>query len=194
MMAPMRTQRIATAIVLLSISACGSSSKSGAKSTTTTTSTRASTSAEVDSSFKAKAVAACTAAGDNLRSQGAFPFPDFDPEHPDASKLPVIAAYEAKTVATLRAWQAELHALGQPSTGSAAWSTFLADVDRSVKSTVEQQDAARRGAGANFTQTFHDLSSHGLSGTQAAQAVGVPSCDPSNPGTTPSTTPTPVRP
>jgi hypothetical protein len=185
------TRCLTTGVLLVALAACGST-KGATKSTSATTSLRPSGSGEADTAFKARAVAMCTAAGDKLHAQGPFPAPNFDPEHPDASKFPAIAAYEAKTVATLRAWQSQLHALGQPSTGSAAWATFLAAVDRAVKSTVAQQAAAQHDASGAFTQTFHDLSSQGLAGTQAAQATGVPLCDPSNPGTTPSTTPTPV--
>ena len=124
----------------------------------------------------------CKAVGDALRAQGPFPFPDFNPEQPDASKFPTIATYEAKTVATEQSWQSQLHALGEPSTGAAGWKTFLGFVDGGVTSTVAQQDAARRGDSAAFTQTYHDLTSHGLAGTQAASAVGLPSCDPNKLG------------
>jgi hypothetical protein len=175
--APRPILRVATGIILLSASACGST-KSSATSTAERTSPSGSASAEPDPAFKAKVASLCKADGDALRLQGAFPFPNFDPEHPDPSKFPRIADYEAKTVATVRSWQAQLHALGHPSAGLTAWNTFLDAVDRGAQSTADQQDAARRGDSAAFTQTFHDLVSHGFAATQAALDIGLPSCDP----------------
>jgi hypothetical protein len=177
MIARWRILGVTTAIVLLSISACGTN-KSSAKSTAATTSPSTSPSAEPDPAFQAKAALVCKTDADALRSQGPFPFPNFDPEHPDTSDFPRIADYEAKTAAAVGSWQTQLHALGQPSRGVTAWNTFLDAVDRGVKSTIEQQDAARRGDSATFTQTFHDLVSHGTAATQDALNIGLPSCDP----------------
>jgi hypothetical protein len=113
-----------------------------------------------------------------LRAEGSFPFPDFDPEHPNATQLPAIATFEAKTVANEQSWQKQLHALGQPNIGAAAWTTFLTAVDSAVASTVAQQQAAQRGDSASFTQTFHDLTAQGPGDTKAAVAIGAPICDP----------------
>jgi hypothetical protein len=175
-----RVFRFGIALATVATVAGCSSSKSTAAPTTSkpTTSTSTAASPGVDPSFQARATAICRTAGAALRAQGSFPFPDFDPERPDATDFPAIGQFEAKTVATLQTWQAQLHALGHPTTGSVAWNTFLAAVDRNVTSTVAQQQAAVRGDGATFTQTFHDLSSQGLAGTQAAAAIGAPNCDP----------------
>ena len=183
---------IAAGILLLSMSACGSSGKS-ATSPTTTTAPSASQSTQVDAAFKAKAAAVCKAAGDKLRAQGSFPFPNFDPEHPDASELPAIATYEAKTVATERSWQTQLRALGQPSSGASAWMGFLARIDTAVNETAAQQAAAQHGNSIAFTQTFHELSSSGLSNSQLAASVGLAACDPGALGNSHPQQPVPVR-
>jgi hypothetical protein len=183
---------IAAGILLLSMSACGSSGKN-ATSSTTTTATRASESSQVDAAFQARAVAVCKAAGDKLRAQGSFPFPNFDPEHPDASKFPAIASYEAKTVATERSWQTQLRALGHPSSGESAWIGFLDRIDSAVNESAAQQAAAQHSDSIAFTKTFHELSSSGLSNSQLAAAVGLAPCDPGALGSSDTKQPVPVR-
>ncbi len=135
----------------------------------------------VDASFRAKVAATCKKAGDALHADGSFPFPNFDPQHPVVKDLPAIGRYEAKTVGALQTWRTSLHALGQPASGSAAWTTFLAAVDRTVTSDIAQEHDAQRSNSAAFTQTYQDLTSHGPAATQAAAAIGLPNCDPGNP-------------
>ncbi len=188
-----RARRLAFAagILLLSMSACGSNGS--AKSSTTTGAPRTADSPRVDAAFQARAAAVCKAAGDKLRAQGAFPFPDFNPEHPDPSKLGRIADYEAKTVATERSWDAQLLALGQPSSGESAWNIFVERIGDAVKETAAQQVAAQHGDAAAFTRTFHELSSAGLANHQIAVQVGLPSCDPGALGNPDAKQPVPVR-
>jgi hypothetical protein len=183
---------IAAGILLLSMSACGSSGKN-ATSSTTTTAPRASERTQVDAAFKARAAAVCNAAGDKLRAQGSFPFPNFDPEHPDASELPAIAGYEAKTVATERSWQTQLRALGQPSSGESAWISLLERIDRAVNEAAAQQAAAQHSNSIAFTKTFHELSSSVSSNRKLAAAVGLASCDPGALGSSDTQKPVPVR-
>ena len=133
---------------------------------------------KVDAAFKAKVVLLCTAASTALKAQGAFPYPSFDPSHPDVSDFPGIAAYEAKTVATEKSWQSQLQALGKPTAGGIRWKKFLTTVNRTVKETVAQQAAAQTGAGAAFTTTYKTLSSEQKTDAKAAQRIGLPSCNP----------------
>jgi hypothetical protein len=184
---------ITAAILVLAVSACGSSGSNEKSSSATTTGPRTSESPQVDPTFKARAAAVCKAVGDELRAQGSFPVPDFNAEHPEVSKLPAVGDYEAKTVATERSWLAQLRALGQPSSGESAWTLFLARIENDVKETAAQQVAARRGDGAAFTATFHELTSEGLSNDQIAAQVGLPSCDPGTIGTSNTKQPVPVR-
>jgi hypothetical protein len=181
---------VALAVLVLSLSACGSSGKSA---TATTTAPRTADSARVDAAFKVKAAAVCKTAGDRLRGQGSFPFPNFNAEHPDVSELPAIATYEAKTVATERSWLAQLRALGQPVAGRPAWTLFMARIDDDVTETAAQQVAAQHSDGAAFTKTFHQLTAYGLSNDQIAVAIGLPTCDPDMLGTSNAKAPVPVR-
>ncbi len=132
--------------------------------------------------FKAKADIACQAVGAELRQQGAFPFPDFDPDHPDASRFPQIASYEAQTVAAEKEWQTRMHEIGTPKTGGATWLKLLQAIDLAVGYTVAQQQAAAKGDAAAFRQSYHDLTNQAKAGTAAALAAGLASCDPSNLG------------
>jgi hypothetical protein len=174
------------------VAACGSSQAKTSASTSTTSPGGASPA--LDAAFRAKAATICNAAGQALHADGTFPFPAFDPTQPDPTKFPAIAAYEAKTNAAMRTWQAALHALGHPSTGSGVWTRFLGFVDRTVTSEIEQQRAAQRRESAAFTQTYRDLSGHALAVGQAAAAAGLPSCDPANLGNTATTSPVPLPP
>ncbi len=159
------TMGVAIGIVFLLLSGCGGAKKFPPP-------------AKVDSAFKAKVAPLCTAANTALKAQGAFPYPAFDPSHPDVADLPGIAGYEAKTVATEKSWQSQLEALGKPSAGSLRWKRYLAAVNHTVKETVAQQAAAQSGAAATFTTTYKALSSEQKADAKAAQRLGLPSCDP----------------
>jgi hypothetical protein len=183
-----RTVAVLASVAL--VAGCGSSHAKTSATTSTTTPSAAGSGLDV--AFRARAAAICNAAGQALRAEGTFPFPAFDPTQPDPTKFPAIAAYEAKSDAAWRTWQAALHALGQPRTGSGVWTTFLGFVDRSVNLDIAQQRAAQRRESTTFTQTYRDLSGQALAGRQAAAATGLPSCDPSNLGNTAKAPPVPL--
>lgn len=156
------TLGVGIGIVVLSFSGCGNSNSA--------------TPSTLSSSFKSRVQAVCTKAANTFQTEGAFPYPNFGPAHPDVSDLPGIANYEAKTVANLRSWQMNLKDLGEADT--AVWNNFLAAIDRNVNTTVAQQEAAHNGNSAAFTQTYDELISQASVATAAAKAAGVPSCDP----------------
>jgi hypothetical protein len=164
-------------LVVVCAGACGGSTSGKVTPATGATST-STTATGVEAAFQTKAVAACKAASDQLRAQGRFPFPDFDPVQPDTSKFPTIAAYEAKTVTNDQEFQRSLVGLGQPTMGQSAWDTFLNVVDRFVRLSVAQQDAAQRNDPATFTRTYRDLVAQAGGAKATAAAAGVPSCDP----------------
>jgi hypothetical protein len=158
------TVGVAIGVGLLALSGCG-----GAKHPPP---------AQINAAFKAKVSPLCTAASIALKAQGPFPYPSFDPSHPDVTDLPGIAAYEAKTVATEKAWQSQLQALGKPSAGGARWKRYLSTVTRFVKETTAQQAAAQANTAAAFTSTYKKLSSEKKTNDKAGQRIGLPSCSP----------------
>jgi hypothetical protein len=179
-----RAPVVLTLLVVAALASCSSASKSttSAPSTTAQASPPTVPAGPLDEVFKAKADIACRAVGAELRAQGAFPFPDFDPDHPDRSRFAQIAAYEAQTVAAEQDWQLRMHAIGTPTTGGAAWAALLRVVDRAVTLTAAQQQAAAHGDATAFSKSFHDLTNASTDGTQTALAAGLPTCDPSNLG------------
>jgi hypothetical protein len=171
------------ALLLLLLTACSTASEpTAAPPTTPSPGPPTVPAGPLDDVFKAKADIACRAVGAELRAQGAFPFPDFDPEHPDASRFPQIAAYEAQTVAAEKEWQTRMHALGTPKSGTSAWTALLAAVDRAVALTTAQQQAAAHRDATAFSKSYHDLTNQAAAGTEAALGVGLATCDPSNLG------------
>jgi hypothetical protein len=163
------------------IAGCSSSSKTTTPGAPTRTQPPPSSSGFVDAGFRTRVAATCKTAATALHAEGPFPFPNFDPAHPIVADLPRIGAYEAKTVTALRTWQSSLKALGQPTAGSVGWKGFVSAVDRDVASTMTQQGAAQRSDAVEFTKTDQDLTSRVAADTQAAAAIGLPTCMPTGP-------------
>lgn len=131
----------------------------------------------VGAAFAAKAVAVCKAALAQKDAQGPFPYPDFNPTHPDASKLPDIARFLTGSVETFGTWLHAMQALGQPPSGQAAWNDLLAAIERHVQLDVEQQAAAERGDTETFTRDYHEGGDTQAELFHAAEAAGVPECE-----------------
>jgi hypothetical protein len=130
----------------------------------------------VGAAFAKKAVAVCQAAVARKDAQGPFPYPDFNPTEPDASKLPDIARFLTGSVVTYGTWLDQMKALGQPPSAQAAWSDLLAAIERHVQLDVEQQAAAEHGDTETFTKDYHDGLETRTELTRAAGAAGVPEC------------------
>src|SRR5438445_6751110 len=75
--------------------------------------------------FRSKVISVCQHALAAKKSQGAFPFPNFNPTQPDPGELPTIARFEAVTVNIYQAWMNEMVALGQPPSGRTEWADLL---------------------------------------------------------------------
>ena len=152
-------------VVLLAMggAACGGGSSNGSD-------------AAVPAAFQSKALAVCKAAAAKKNAQGPFPYPDFNPTRPDWSKYPGVAAALVKTPVIFRTWQRNMQALGEPSTGRAAWDDLLAAIGSHVRIAAEQQAAAARRDSDTFTKDYHEGSKTQDKVQQAATAAGVPGC------------------
>ena len=126
--------------------------------------------------FAQKAVAVCRAAVTRKDAQGPFPYPDFNPTDPDASKLPDIARFLTGSVEIYTTWLDQMKALGQPPSAQAAWNALLAAIERHVKLNVEQQAAAEHGDTKTFTKDYREGLQARTDLTRAAGAAGVPEC------------------
>jgi hypothetical protein len=131
---------------------------------------------EVGAEFAAKAELVCQRALELKQAQGAFPFPDFNPTSPDASKFPEVAQFLRKTATTFETWLAEMGALGEPPTGQAAWADLLEAVGRHVNLNADQIAAAERGDSATFTDDYSAGRQTQTDLLRAATAAGVPGC------------------
>ena len=131
----------------------------------------------VGQGFADRALAACASALEQKQTWPPFPASDFDPEHPDAGKLPQVGAWlEEGAGVTFTRWLESLKALGQPPTGGDAWADVLTSVER-IKELNEQQIAAagRRDTEA-FAQATSELGAEQPRLVRATDAAGVSAC------------------
>ena len=126
--------------------------------------------------FQSKALAVCKAAAAEKKAQGPFPYPDFNPTRPDWSKYPNVAAALVKTPVIFRTWLRNMQALGEPSTGQAAWNDLLTAIESHVRIAAEQEAAAARRDSDTFTKDYEEGRQTQDKVLKAATAAGVPDC------------------
>lgn len=131
----------------------------------------------VGEAFANKAVAVCQTALARNQAQGPFPYPDFNPTQPDASKLPDIARYLTGSVEAYGTWLDEMQALGQPPSGQDAWNDLVAAIERHVQLDIEQQAAAESGDTETFTKDYYEGADTQSELFRAAEAAGVTECE-----------------
>jgi hypothetical protein len=131
----------------------------------------------VGAAFADRALAACAAALEQKQTWPPFPYSDFDPEHPDAGKLPKVGSWlkEGADV-TFTAWLASLQALGQPPSGREAWASVLTSVEHIKELNSEQIAAAGRGDTQAFARATADLGAEQPKLVRATDAAGVSAC------------------
>ena len=147
----------------MGVAACGGGSSNGSD-------------AALPAAFQNKALAVCRASAAQKDAQGAFPYPDFNPTRPDWSKYPDVAAALVNTPVIFRTWQRNMQALGEPSTGRAAWDDLLAAIGTHMRIATEQQAAAARRDSDTFTKDYEEGTKTQDELLQAATAAGVPDC------------------
>lgn len=84
-----------------------------------------------------------------------FPFLNFDPEHPDPSKLPQVADYFAKYGGLPRT-TAALHRLTPPAADAAGWRKLLRIADSMTANAKRQIAAGRARDVSTFVDTVHE--------------------------------------
>jgi hypothetical protein len=127
---------MALAAAGVALAGCGSgstASQSGASGESSYHGARADFVVQVDK-VCARAVAA--------HAGHAFPVPKFNPEHPDASQLPIVGDYLAR-YGGLPTTDAALHALDPPAADADAWRHLLDLVDLIAANAEHQITAAR---------------------------------------------------
>jgi hypothetical protein len=162
--------------LLALVSGCGSKSSTGTNSTSTSAASAAAT------AFVNRANAICTKPQTGA-PPGPFPFPSFDPLHPDRSKLPAIGRYfeRANALPVLRGQIAQLRALGTPPKDQADWRRLLAAMQSNLTATASQYQAALTANVPVFIATVKTVTTTMSQERASATAFGAKGCAPPGP-------------
>jgi hypothetical protein len=139
--------------------------------------------ATVDADFVARADEVCQPYAD-YTSKAFFRLAHFNRYAPDPDLLPQVAAYLARNPA-YRSLVSDLEALGDPGSGSAAWTAVLDDLRANADDIKKEIASAHSADDEHFADLTHqlemdmsslytDLQTAGLGGTSCAQAEGDP--------------------
>lgn len=163
---PFRLIGAVTAVVLAT-SACGSSRQSATPTAT------------MDPSFLHRLEPVCASDYSGMvntnKPADAFPYPNFDVEHPDSGLLPKVGAFFAPNVPYWQKIPAQLEALGEPTTNATAWDQVRSiEKDKSTAG-IQQIRAAETGDATTFLTTAHRIRSLIPQMTAAENAAGIPS-------------------
>lgn len=127
--------------------------------------------------FATRALSVCQQALDAKQAWGAFPAPDFDPNQPDPSVFPEVAAWlEDEVAPTFDAWLDDLTALGTPPTGQESWQDVLSAVGTIVELNTDQVTAAKNDDTEGFVEATRGLEAIQPELERATGAAGVATC------------------
>lgn len=107
-----------------------------------------------------------------LESRRAFPYRDFDPEHPRAAELPAVGAYYAPRLGPLRDLTRRLAALGDPADDRAQWRALRTLAAAYVETAARQVVAASRRDTHAFIRTVARIGGLRDAIANAALALG----------------------
>jgi hypothetical protein len=110
------------------------------------------------------------------QSQGAFPFPDFNPTKPDPAVLTQLPPILERTATRYASWSVAMKALGQPAGGQAAWTSLIAAIDRHGDLNRDQIDAAAKGDASRFADDYAKGVETTAALLKAATDAGIPDC------------------
>jgi hypothetical protein len=106
----------------------------------------------------AKVNAFCAAEAKQLPTNGhQFPYPHFDPDHPDLRTLPRVGAWFAADLPERRKLPARINALGEPAAGRAPWDQIRSLALQENAVATRQVNAALASQAGAFTQTAHTI-------------------------------------
>jgi hypothetical protein len=140
---------LATALLCaasLSMAACGNSAAAGP------------TSHGIEAAFVAKVNAFCATEWRRVPTAGKqFPYPQFDPDHPDLRTLPKVGRYFAVGLPERHKLPGRLDALGEPATGRAQWDKIRGLALQENAAGIRQVHVALTSRARAFTQTAHAI-------------------------------------
>ena len=130
----------------------------------------------VGSTFQRQALAACRSALAQKHAEGSFPYPDFNPAHPNPAQFPAVARFFGKAITTYSTWLQRMQALGRPPGGRTAWGDLLTAIRVQLHLHEDQRAAALRGDTATFSADYQKGFKAIDDLQRAADTAGVPAC------------------
>jgi hypothetical protein len=172
----------AIAAVAIVLGGCGGGSDSSSSTSTTTTNSTPSsagnptaTHAVERTPFGKRVTAVCFKGTEALGTLPQFPFPTFDPLHPEVSKLPAIASFfQSGSLPAYQKLIAELKKIQPPASQKKKYDEFVQQLDRLVANLERQVAAAKSSDAKAFVVTVKAAGGQGL--PDAESALGIRSC------------------
>lgn len=167
----MRSHPVLAAALLcaasMSMAACGNSAAAGPKSPV------------IAPAFVAKVGAFCAAEARRFPTNGKqFPYPHFDPDHPDLRTLPGVGSYFAVDLPERHKLPARLNALGEPATGRAQWDRIRSLALQENAVGTRQVNVALASQARAFTETAHTITKLANELHNAARRAGFSTTSP----------------
>ena len=148
---------------------------SHAPQVTDTTSTAGSSIAQTP--YGKKLASVCSAIKKKLNSNPPFPISNFNPIHPDVSKLPTVGRFfEQNSLPDFEAGVASLDKLHPPADQKQKFEQFRKAFDADAASLKRQVDAAKASQAAAFVATVHAVTRVIARAKVAGAALGIPAC------------------
>jgi hypothetical protein len=170
--------------VAVGIAACGSSSKTSSSTATApgghpTASIATPTPATAPKpTFVAQVNSICARAVPRLNAKGKFPYPNFDPLHPNVKLLPKVGAFIASVQALDARVPEQLARLGNPGNRQAEWQQILVLANSLRTGAGRQIRAARASNARTFVAATREVESIEMRLQKLALEVGLKSSSP----------------
>lgn len=121
---------------------------------------QAATKPAISPEFITKVNAYCSAEESRFNNVlGQFPFPNFDPLHPDVKTLRLVGTHFEKAQSLRKSIPTELKALGEPQAGKTQWAALRSLATQSDNIAIEQIHAALGGDVKGFVDTVNQTTS-----------------------------------
>jgi hypothetical protein len=170
----------AIAALLTALGACGGGSDSSSSTSTSSGSSSKSSpagpnAALENSPFGKKVTGVCFTGTQALGTLPQFPFPAFDPLHPQVSKLAAIARFfENGSLPAYQKLIAELKKVKPPAAEKQKYEEFVHQLDLLVANLKRQISAAKSSDVQGFIKTVKAVDNRGLA--NAESALGIRAC------------------
>jgi hypothetical protein len=155
------------------LAACGSSSSSS----TTSTSASSGSNSVAQTPYGKQLASFCSQAKKELSGNPPFPYPTFNPFHPDASKLPAIGRFfEKNSLPAFEKIDADVKKLKPTAAEKEHFEAFVRQLDSQVATLKRQIAAAKSSDVSGFVVTVKQVGAS-VSQLRAAEAsLAVPAC------------------